>query len=160
MESYDNLARPESNHNSPLSTLHSPLSISFTLNRQHRTWPLSYVWQGYTLLVTCKETTYKIPHSIVENASSFCWNIPADGASYEAKGTFAFISHKALRDLQATGTFVYDGITWRLQSQTTSMAHVRADIDQTEMWISLDTSLPLVLEMKNNPLGIDWHIEE
>ena len=160
VDSYDNLARPESNHNSPLSTLHSPLSISFTLNRQHRTWPLSYVWQGDTLLVTCKETTYKIPHSIVENASSFCWDIPADGASYEAKGTFAFISHKALRDLQATGTFVYDGITWRLQSQTTSMAHVRADIDQTEMWISLDASLPLVLEMKNNPLGIDWHIEE
>jgi hypothetical protein len=36
---------------------------------------------------------------------------------------------------------------------------VQADIDRTEMWISLKDDLPLVLEMRNNPLGIDWLIE-
>jgi len=35
---------------------------------------------------------------------------------------------------------------------------VRADIDQTEMWIKDDESLPLVIEMRHNPLGIDWRI--
>ena len=108
-------------------------------------------------MVTCKEATYKIAHSIVENGDAFCWDIPADGAVYETKGTFAFISKKALRDLKEKGYFIYDGITWRLVDQENTI-HVRADIDQTEMWISSDGDLPLVLEMRHNPLGIDWRI--
>ena len=39
------------------------------------------------------------------------------------------------------------------------MIHVRADIDRTEMWIKDDEEMPLVLEIRNNPLGIDWRIE-
>jgi predicted alpha-1,2-mannosidase len=135
------------------------LAIAFTLNQQHRTWPLSYYWQGDTLLLSCKETLYKIPRTIVENSNSFCWNIPADGASYKAQGTFAFISQKALKELQEKGCFVYDGITWRKIETTDNAIRVRADIDLTEMCISLKHSLPLVLEMRNNPLGINWHME-
>jgi putative alpha-1,2-mannosidase len=135
-------------------------SIAFTLNRQFRTWPLTYGWQGDTLLLTCKETLYKIPRSIVENAKGFCWDIPADGAVYEAKGTFGFISRQAMRDLQANGFFIYDGITWRKENESGASIHVRADTDRTEMWISLKDDLPLVLEMRNNPLGIDWEIKQ
>ena len=142
-------------------------NIAFTLNRQYRTWPLTYGWQGDTLIVTCKEAIYRIPRSIVEHGANFCWDIPADGAEYESKGTFAFISRKALRELQKKGSFVYDGITWRLVrvnpsssvAEKDNVAHVRADIDQTEMWIKQDDHLPLVLEIRNNPLGIDWNIE-
>lgn len=141
------------------------LNISFTLNQQHRTWPLTYGWQGDTLIVTCKEATYKIARPVVESGENFCWEIPADGAVYEAQGSFAFISRKALRDLQENGSFVYDGITWRKIASPSKegqgeadMLHVRADIDQTEMWISLKDDLPLVVEMRHNPLGIDWHI--
>ena len=133
-------------------------AIAFTLNRQFRTWPLTYGWQGDTLIVTCKDATYLTPRSIVEHGKGFCWDIPSDGAVYEAKGTFAFISLEALHDLQENGFFVYDGITWRLVDQGDSL-HVRADIDQTEMWIALKDDLPFVVEMRNNPLGIDWRIE-
>ncbi len=135
-------------------------SIAFTLNRQHRTWPLAYDWQGDTLLLTCKEATYKIPRFIVENGHNFCWDIPADGAVYDAKGTFAFISRQAFRDLKQKGTFVYDGITWRKVDESDVTIHVQADIDRTEMWIRYDEEMPLVLEMRNNPLGIDWLIDE
>ena len=133
--------------------------ICFTLNRQYRTWPLVCRWQGDTLVVSCKDATYLTPRSIVEHGKGFCWDIPSDGAVYEAKGTFAFISLEALHDLQEKGFFVYDGITWRLVDQGDSL-HVRADIDQTEMWIALKDDLPFVVEMRNNPLGIDWRIEE
>ena len=133
-------------------------SIAFTLNRQHRTWPLTYGWQGDTLLLTCKEATYRIARSIVENGSNFCWDIPADGAVYEAKGTFAFISRQAFSDLKEKGHFVYDGITWQKVDESDDAIHVQADIDRTEMWIKQNDDLPLVLEMKNNPLGIDWKI--
>jgi len=132
--------------------------ICFTLNRQYRTWPLAHRWLGDTLVVTCKDATYLTPRSIVEHGKGFCWDIPSDGAVYEAKGTFAFISLEALHDLQEKGFFVYDGITWRLVDQGDSL-HVRADIDQTEMWIALKDDLPFVVEMRNNPLGIDWRIE-
>ena len=133
-------------------------AIAFTLNRQSRTWPLTYGWQGDTLVVTCKDATYLTPRSIVEHGKGFCWDIPSDGAVYEAKGTFAFISLEALNHLQEKGFFVYDGITWRLVDQGERL-HVRADIDQTEMWITLKDDLPFVVEMRNNPLGIDWQIE-
>ena len=133
-------------------------SIAFTLNQQYRTWPLTYGWQGDTLIMTCKDALYKIPHSIVENGTHFCWDIPADGAVYNTKGTLAFISQKAFHQLQHDGYFVYDGITWRLVERTDEISHVRADIDRTEMWIKCDDDLPLVLEMRHNPLGIDWKI--
>ena len=133
--------------------------ICFTLNRQYRTWPLVCRWLGDILVVSCKDATYLTPRSIVEHGKGFCWDIPSDGAVYEAKGTFAFISLEALHDLQEKGFFVYDGITWRLVDQGDSL-HVRADIDQTEMWIALKDDLPFVVEMRNNPLGIDWRIEE
>ena len=132
--------------------------IGFTLNRQYRTWPLAHRWLGDTLVVSCKDATYLTPQSIVEHGKGFCWDIPSDGAVYEAKGTFAFISLEALHDLQEKGFFVYDGIIWRLVDQGDSL-HVRADIDQTEMWIALKDDLPFVVEMRNNPLGIDWRIE-
>jgi putative alpha-1,2-mannosidase len=134
-------------------------SIAFTLNRQYRTWPLTYGWQGDTLWLTCKEATYKIPRSIVEKGRNFCWDIPADGAVYEAKGTFAFISRQAMRELREKGFTVYDGITWRKVDESDVTIHVQADIDRTEMWIKQDDDLPLVLEMRNNPLGIDWKYE-
>ena len=133
--------------------------ICFTLNQQYRTWPLAYRWQGDTLVVTCKATTYLTPRSIVESGKGFCWDIPSDGAIYEAQGTFAFISRQALNDLKTNGSFVYDGITWRKIDATDDAIHVRADIDRTEMWITLKGNIPLVTELRNNPLGIDWKIE-
>ena len=133
--------------------------ICFTLNQQYRTWPLAYRWQGDTLVVTCKATTYLTPRSIVESGKGFCWDIPSDGAIYEAQGTFAFISRQALNDLKTYGSFVYDGITWRKIDATDDAIHVRADIDRTEMWITLKGNIPLVTELRNNPLGIDWKIE-
>ena len=160
-------------------------SLFFTLNRQFRTWPLSYGWQGDTLLLTCKQTTYCIPRSEVEHATGFSWLSPqTDGTLYHnVRGTFSFISFDALRRLQAEGSFVYDNITWRLIAKDETTLRVRADIDGTEMTIALPSSfasndslpdgssqrlrggnsqlssqpsLPFVLEMHNNPLGIDW----
>ena len=62
-----------------------------------------------------------------------------------------------MRDLQEKGYFVYDGITWRLVSQGETTL-VRADIDRTEMVIAYAKEPGLYLEMRHNPLGIDWQI--
>ena len=135
-------------------------NISYTLNRQHRTWPLSLAWQGDTLVVSCKEATYRISRHVAEHATTFCWDMPADGAVYQPSGTFAFVSQQAIRTLKEKGCFVYDGITWRLSERNGEEMRVRADIDQTEMRITYHRELGLYLvnDMSRNPLGIDWHI--
>lgn len=137
------------------------LSISYTLNRQFRTWPLSHQWKDDTLIVTCKQTVYHIPRHEVEHATGFSWLSPqTDGTVYhQVKGTFAFVSTDALAQLKEKGFFVYDDITWRKVNEDDGIIHVRADIDRTEMWISTNSWLPFVVEMRNNPLGIDWKIQ-
>ena len=147
----------------PIALNSSPtsLSISYTLNRQFRTWPLSFQWRNDTLAVTCKQTIYFIPRHEMEHATGFCWLSPqTDGTAYsQVKGTFSFISSDAFVHLKENGFFIYDGITWRKMDENGGIIHVRADIDRTEMWIQDNSSLPLVVEMRNNPLGIDWKIQ-
>ena len=152
-------------------------AISYTLNKQHRTWPLTFGWVRDTLMVTCKEATYQTARSVVEKATGFCWDIPSDGTVYQPQGTFAFVSKKAVADLQRQGFFTYDGITWRMVNEVNQgdrsmispkeritrpvpLIHLQADIDQTEMQLEYEETLDLyiVTEMRNNPLGIDWRI--
>jgi len=134
--------------------------LAFVLNRQYRTWAFNYSFESDTLRMRCNEATYLIPISSVENSDHFCWDSPQKGNPvYDTDGTFAFISKKAFATLKSTGLFVYDTITWRKICETDEYIEVRADIDWTTMKISKVNQLPLVLEMKNNPLGIDWKMD-
>ena len=142
----------------------TPYMVSFTLNRQFRTWPVVFRWHGDTLGVVCKKTLYLISRSEVENGNCFCWNTPQDdGTVYpDVRGTFLFVSTKAIQQLKEEEFFVYDSITWRLlpDHESDEVFHVRADIDGTEMVIVYDSRLRLYLvrEMRHNPLGIDWEM--
>ena len=139
----------------------SEMLMCFVLNRQYRNWPYSYRWNGDFLIVTCNTATYNIPRNVVENATGFSWlSAQAKDAVYnDVGGTFGFISKAAYRQLVARGRFVYDGITWRKVSETEEAIRVKAYKDGTDMWISKKRELPIVLKMKNNPLGIDWEMK-
>ena len=63
-----------------------------------------------------------------------------------------------MNNLLTHNSFVYNGITWREQERTEHHIRVKADVDNTEMWIARNAYLPFVMKMKNNPLGIDWYI--
>ena len=149
--------------NSPSGTSTLPVfqgEVSYTLNRQFRTWPIVMAWDEDTLHLTVKSATYRIPREVVEHATGFSWDSPqVDGALYHPDGTFCFISMDALRQLKADGAFIYDQLTWRLVGEEDGLSHVRADIDNAEMWISTTTSLPLVVKMAKNKLNIDWILQ-
>ena len=134
--------------------------IAFTLNRQFRTWPFGFRWEGDTLLLRCKEALYKIPRSEVDGSDHFCWeNAQKDGAVYDrTDGTFCFVSRRALRQLLEQHSMNYEGVIWHVVDETDAAVHVRAAERETEMWVSKTAPLPLVLEMRHNPLGIDWKI--
>ena len=60
-----------------------------------------------------------------------------------------------------TGSFVYDNTTWqRLDDDPRDgLIHVRATNGGAEMWIDAKAELPFVVELRNNPFGIDWRLE-
>lgn len=144
------------------SFVHHPKEVAFTLNRQYRTWDYQTQWRNAdTLVVTCRGAQYLIGKDAVEHADHFCWLQPIDGERYTTDGTFLFISRDALQQLLASGQFTYDEQTWRLidRNEALGIVHVRAEEDRAEMWISTRADLPLVLETRYSPLGIDWRMQ-
>ena len=143
-------------------TLHRSIGkANFILNRQYRNWEVAIdsTTLADTLLLRCNESIYLIPQRLVDEADGFCWDSPQKGKNiYDAKGTFLFVSRKAIQQLSQSGVFIYNGITWRQISQDASSITVKADVDGTLMQIATRRELPWVLRMENNPLGIDWHL--
>ena len=134
------------------------INVSFTLNRQFRTWPFGYGWQGDTLVVRCKETYYMIPRRDVDETGVFCWLNPQNDGTvhHDARGTFLFVSRAALRQLLSSGTMTYEGLQWHRTEESETDVTCRADGTRMTMRISKVHALPLVLQMQGNPLGIDW----
>ena len=143
-------------------TLHRSIGkANFILNRQYRNWEVAIdsTTLADTLLLRCNESIYLIPQRLVDEADGFCWDSPQKGKNiYDAKGTFLFVSRKAIQQLRQSGVFIYNGITWRQIAQDASSITVKADVDGTLMQIATRRELPWVLRMENNPLGIDWHL--
>lgn len=81
--------------------------------------------------------------------------------------TFGLISVNALKELKKSGAFVYNNTTYRLQEkqeisikeETLDVLFVIADIDNTKMWIWDNESLPLIIQIEDNPLEINYYIE-
>lgn len=143
---------------SPSATTHL---CKFVLNRQYRNWIVKCdLSNNDTLRLLCNNSLYSISKMVMENAEGFCWYSPQKGSNiYKCNETFLFISFKALTELKHDGMFVYNGITWRKINTDANIITVKADVDGTVMKISTSSELPWVLEMRNNPLGIDWNME-
>ena len=157
----------EQHLNSSLFTFRSSLNSSplamarFVLNRQYRNWEVAVDTATVTdtLVLRCNESIYLIPKKLVDEAEGFCWDSPQKGKKlYSCKGTFLFVSRKALQQLKQEGAFLYDGITWRQVSQDDNSITVKADVDNTLMLIATNREIPWVLKMEKNPLGIDWQL--
>ena len=106
----------------------------FVLNRQYRNWEVAIdsTTLADTLLLRCNESIYLIPQRLVDEADGFCWDSPQKGKNiYDAKGTFLFVSRKAMQQLRQSGVFIYNGITWRQIAEDASSITVKADVDGT-----------------------------
>jgi hypothetical protein len=83
--------------------------------------------------------------------------------------TFAVISKRAFRELKRNKKFVYNQTTYELEedkNQPALMAgdrqldvlHVLGVEEKGEMWILNDPDFPLICQLKNNPVGINFTI--
>lgn len=155
-----------------LITIPAQYVVRFIVNRQYRNWEVGVdsTSMADTLILKCNQSLYLIPRKVVDEADGFCWDSPQKGRNLYVcdmlsnkgmrDGTFLFISRKALRQLLANGSFVYNGILWRKISADEKSITVKAEQDGTMMQIATNLSLPWVLRMEGNLLGIDWRLEK
>ena len=81
-----------------------------------------------------------------------------------AAETVYLIGRKAYRTLKATGRMAYNQTNYRLldtdrEALGRPLLHVRDEAEGEEMWILDNPALPLVWQMKNNPLEINWTVQ-
>lgn len=114
------------------------------------------LWQG----------SYRMEPAAVEAGNAMSYLMPEDGnhVTLPAGETFAFVSRQALASLKQTGRMTYDGFEYELkgdggESPAGPLLHVADPLEGAEMWIVDDESLPLVWEMRGNPLEIDWKMK-
>ncbi len=81
--------------------------------------------------------------------------------------TFFMISQSAYQDLVKNKQFIYNNTTYDLIAEDSQTAvfldgklvetfRIKAQIDETEMWIVKNPEFPLICKVIKNPLGINW----
>ena len=151
----------------------SESSYVFKLHGQTRRFTISIIDQKDTVNVnwsifrngTLQKGSIQMIGESVEKGTALNWHQPEDGKTYllPSNETFGIISLEAYQKLVEKSSFTYNGILYKRINDTSSdegMMHVKAEIDETQMWIALSGKLPVIYEMRDNPLGIDWKIEK
>lgn len=149
----------------------------FTMHQQTRAYQVKItegrdsVWLNWKIYHNFhwQAGKYVMGKTSLESGDALSWLQPIDGKIKNLKKneTFGFVSRQALKDLHAQGWFLYNQTVYRLNRQNSekqtfrgmSVVAVVADIDSTQMWIVDNESLPLIVRLFNNPLGIDWVVE-
>ncbi len=112
------------------------------------------LWQG----------SYTMTASAVDSANSLSLLMPEDGnhITLPSSETFGMISRRALESLSRQGSFEYDGTVFKKAgaADTPFGPAIRVhDADEGATMLILDRpDLPLILEMTDNPLEINWKL--
>ncbi|KAF2336623.1 hypothetical protein [Flavobacterium ginsenosidimutans] len=100
------------------------------------------------------------------NALSFNQGEYAPVLNLKPNETFFMISQSAYQNLVKNNSFVYNNTTYILDKnedkngvlidgKSIDALHVKAQIDETEMWIVKNPEFPLICKIIKNPLGIN-----
>ncbi len=110
--------------------------------------------------------SYTMTPEAVMSATRMSYMMPEDGnnVTLPSDMTFAMISARAFDELKTSGEFFYNSTGYRLidTASTTcygQLLHVADSIEGAEMWILDRRDYPIVWEMRNNPLEINWKAE-
>jgi len=85
--------------------------------------------------------------------------------------TFFMISKSAFKDLVKNDKFIYNNTTYNLDKDKVAnevvidgkilnVLFVKAEIDETEMWILNNPDFPLICKISKNPLGVNCTLTE
>lgn len=151
-------------------------TFTFTLHQQTRPYQIRISETGDSLQIDWKiyrnfiwlTGSYLIGKDARDKGTGLSWLQPAENKIQKLPDneTFGFISRQALKELHAKGWFVYNATTYRLIAENNPLLFkgkptllVVADVDHTKMRIIDDENLPLIAQLIDNPIEIDWVAE-
>ena len=110
---------------------------------------------------------YKMTPTARQSATNLTYLQPVDGnrVTLSDSETFGLISQAAFRQLKHDGQFMYNNVIYQqvdndLIDDMPTLIKVVDPNEGAEMWILDNIALPLIWKMKNNPLEINWEIEQ
>lgn len=109
--------------------------------------------------------SYKISKKALETGNSLSYLMPEDGnnVSLADNETFAMISREALKQLKTQGKFTCDGVEYKNlgidKSPLWGTLFRVCDAEGAQLLILDNQYLPLIIEMTNNPLEINWKVK-
>ena len=109
--------------------------------------------------------SYAMPQEALKTAVRLSFLQPEDGQHIclPIQETFALLSATAFQELKSQKAFHYNQTEYQLadtksQAMGYSLLHVNDSVDGCEMWIMDNPDFPLIWEIQNNPLGINWKV--
>ena len=106
-----------------------------------------------------------MPQEALKTAVRLSFLQPEDGQHIclPIQETFALLSATAFQELKSQKAFHYNQTEYQLadtksQAMGYSLLHVNDSVDGCEMWIMDNPDFPLIWEIQNNPLGINWKV--
>ena len=148
-----------------------PLLFVFKLHGQTRKYQFTFSQSNDTLYLhwgierntRWQSGSYAMPQEALKTAAGLSFLQPEDGRHIclPAQETFALLSATAYQELKSQKEFHYNQTESRLdytksQAMGYPLLHVNDSVDGCEMWIMDNPDFPLIWEIQNNPLGINW----
>ena len=148
-----------------------PLLFVFKLHGQTRKYQFTFSQSNDTLYLhwgierntRWQSGSYAMPQEALKTAAGLSFLQPEDGRHIclPAQETFALLSATAYQELKSQKEFHYNQTEYRLadtksQAMGYPLLHVNYSVDGCEMWIMDNPDFPLIWEIQNNPLGINW----
>ncbi|MEO8532434.1 MAG: hypothetical protein ABI441_01725 [Flavobacterium sp.] len=143
------------------------------LHGQTRTLTLTTKITSDTLVLNLEtrgvRSSIVIPQQALKNGNALSFNQGeyAPVLYLKPNETFFMISQSAYQDLVKNNKFIYNNTTYVLDQNAAENTvtvdgklietlHVKAQIDQTEIWIVKKPDFPLICKITKNPLGINF----
>ncbi len=108
--------------------------------------------------------TYTMTPAAVKDGNAQSYIMPEDGnhITLPSNETYGIISQDALKELKKNGEFLYNGVLWHKTAESDSplgpAIKVEDAAEGAKMTILDNPNLPLILSMTDNPLEINWKI--
>lgn len=125
-----------------------------------------YLHWGIERNLKWQSGSYAMSRKSVEKAVRLSFLQPEDGkhVCLSPEETVAVLSLAAYQQLKEQNSFVYNQTTYSVldsveKALSYPLIHVKDAAEGCEMWILDNPHFPLVWRVRNNPLGINWKVE-
>lgn len=105
--------------------------------------------------------SYHMTAEARQHARMNSYVIPTPGETIECgpNELFALLSADALREVHSQQKCQFNNTTFQLLGKSSNLLHLKDFDEGYEMWVIDDEEFPLIWQMENNPVEIDWNVE-